>query len=148
MGTRIPRWPAVIPKGYENKTVSGFVDIVPTLADIAGIMMPKLSGQSILATLKTGESTPREAPLYWEFSHRHGAQAVVMGRWKLIRRDIKAEGGPVIELFDLEADEGEATNLAVQYPDLVREGLEVMAGRTPTNVEKWEFPAPKPETIE
>ena len=50
--------------------------------------------------------------LYWEFQ---GRQAVRLGKWKAYRR---ASDGQ-FELYDLEADRGETSDLTAEYPDVV-----------------------------
>ena len=75
---------------------------------------------SLLPTLegRGGDQVDREY-LYWEFQ---GRQAVRMNRWKAYRR---ASDGD-FELYDLEADLAETSNVAEGYPEVVDRINEIM----------------------
>ena len=63
--------------------------------------------------------------LYWEFLERRGAQAVVLGetgRWKALR---KQSATAPIEIYDLDNDLGETTNVAADHPELVARAEEL-----------------------
>jgi arylsulfatase A len=55
--------------------------------------------------------------MYWEFPTQGGQQAVRIGRYKGVRRGI-ASGKAKIEVYDLQADVGEATDVAAQHPEI------------------------------
>jgi arylsulfatase A len=116
-GIRVPtiaRWPGKIPAGSATDFPSGFWDILPTCAELAGVQPPSgIDGVSLVPTLtgKARAQTQREC-LYWEY---RGWQAVRFGNWKAIRR---APERP-IELYDLKSDVGEQKDLASANPDLV-----------------------------
>ncbi|MFC1596954.1 arylsulfatase [Planctomycetota bacterium] len=115
-GIRVPmiaRWPGKIPAGSVTDFASGFWDIMPTCAELAGEQPPAgIDGVSLAPTLmgKPREQAGREC-LYWE--HR-GWQAVRFGNWKAIRTRPQRP----IELYDLKSDVGEETDLAAAKPDL------------------------------
>ncbi|MEM0968916.1 MAG: N-acetylgalactosamine-6-sulfatase, partial [Verrucomicrobiota bacterium] len=72
----------------------------------------------------TGEGTQDLHPyLYWEFYEKGGRQAVRFGDWKAVRYPMFE--GP-IELFNLEDDLGETTDLAAQYPEKVEQAIKFM----------------------
>ncbi len=52
------------------------------------------------------------------FFHHEGNRAIRMGKWKLVSA---REDDNVWELFDLEADRGETTDLAEKHPRRVKE---------------------------
>jgi len=91
------------------------VDVLPTLADLAGVDMaevaPWTDGQS-LVPLASG--TERTTPVLMEYA-AEGSDAPLVGirqgRWKYIRCALDPE-----QLFDLEADPHEMTNRATE-PD-------------------------------
>jgi arylsulfatase len=129
-GIRTPlvvRWPAMIREGQRvTGQVGHVIDIPATCLDLAGIPYPEefdgrrplpLEGRSLLPVFE-GRQRREHEELCWSVP-RH--QAIRMGRWKLIR--------PVNEetwqLFDLDADGTETTDLAGRYPDRV----ETMSGR-------------------
>ena len=144
-GVRTPfiaRAPGMIPVGRVVNGLIGDVDILPTFASFAGAELPKdrvIDGID-LRSLFLGETN--ESPVeYRLFYYDWHLQAVRKGKWKLILerparpawlsdngiakkwrgRDVEAI--PTPELYDLEADIGETTDLAAQYPELVEELL-------------------------
>jgi arylsulfatase A-like enzyme len=81
---------------------------------------------SFVPTL-TGKTQQGHEYLYWEFHERRFAQAVRQGKWKAVRLN----PGEPIELYDLNADLGETTNIASRHPDIVKRMDEIMrAART------------------
>ncbi len=123
-GIRVPMiasWPSRIKAGQKTDHISAFWDVLPTLCDIAGVETPKdVDGLSFLPVLMGDEVKNANAYYYWEFPEYHGQQAVRMGKWKALRKNIK-KGNMAIELFDLEQDIQEQNNLADQYPEIVAE---------------------------
>lgn len=119
-GIRVPfivRWPDKVPAGASSDEVIAFQDMLPTLADLAGLPSPEnVDGISVLETFM-GRKLNRERILYWDYGHcrERYDQAVRMGDWKGIRL---GSGSPV-ELYDLKSDPGEAHNLAGEYPEVV-----------------------------
>lgn len=121
-GIRVPMiasWEGRIEKDSESNHISAFWDVLPTFCELANINLPTaVDGISFLPTLlnKEQESHPY---LYWEFPEYNGQQAVRMGKWKAIRRDIH-DGNMDIELYNLENDLLELNNIANKYPDIVK----------------------------
>ncbi len=123
-GLRIPlivRWPGKIaPKVSHTPVVN--TDWLPTLLTLANVAVPPgLDGRSMDGLLLRNES-PDSRPLYWHFPHytnqgSRPAGAIREGRWKLIEH---YEDGSC-ELFDLEADESETSDLAEKHPARVAE---------------------------
>ena len=127
-GFRVPMiasWPARIKKGTESHLISAFWDVLPTLCEITGIQIPDYAdGISFLPEL-TGRKQRQHDYLYWEFPEYGGQQAVRMGKWKGIRKDIM-KGNLKVELFNLETDLQELTDLSASYPELVRQMEQIM----------------------
>jgi arylsulfatase A-like enzyme len=127
-GFRVPMiasWPAKIKKGTESHLISAFWDVMPTLCEITGIQIPDYAdGISFLPEL-IGRKQKQHAYLYWEFPEYDGQQAVRMGKWKGIRKDI-LKGNLKIELFNLETDIQELTDLSASYPEVVRQMEQIM----------------------
>jgi arylsulfatase A-like enzyme len=126
-GQRVPlmiRWPGRIAPGTVNDTVVGAVDFYPTLVEAAGLARPEghvIDGVSLLPVLEGRGSLERDAYFTW-FPHLIPAVSVRSGDWKLIRRWEPHRDYPEVrELYDLEKDPGEATNLAKAHPDKVAE---------------------------
>jgi arylsulfatase A-like enzyme len=142
-GIRVPmiaRWPGKIKPGTENDHISAFWDIMPTLCDVSGVPCPEdTDGISLLPHL-LNRGKRREHPyLYWEFSGYGGQQAIRMGDWKGIRRDMH-KGNRKIQLYNLKQDIGEKNDLSLRYPDRVKQMEKTMQeARTPSEFDKWNF---------
>ncbi|MCG8308136.1 MAG: arylsulfatase [Cytophagales bacterium] len=121
-GIRVPMiasWPAKILPGTTTDHVSAFYDVLPTLAEVAGISTDyKSDGISFLSVLLDDGGQKAHDFLYWEFPAYNGQQAVRMGKWKGIRMNI-FKGDMKIELFDLENDPREQHDVAGEYPEVV-----------------------------
>jgi arylsulfatase A-like enzyme len=95
------------------------MDVMPTLAELAGapqIARTATDGRS-LAPVLNGHATLRARDLYWHYPHYSNqggfpGAAIRQGRWKLIER---FEDGQR-QLYDLETDPGEQTNLVAKEP--------------------------------
>jgi arylsulfatase A-like enzyme len=126
-GMRVPCiawWPGTIAPGREERAPAMAIDLLPTLADLAGIALPEgrtIDGRSLAGVLR-GTGTRGEERFYY-FSGRE-LQAVREGDWKLKRAfngRIYAE--PLQHealLVNLREDVGESNNLAGQYPERVQ----------------------------
>ncbi|MCE9107719.1 arylsulfatase [Bacteroides pyogenes] len=123
-GIRVPAiftWAGKIAANSESDHLSGFQDVMPTLADIAGIPSPRTDGISFLPTLLGRSDKQAQHPfLYWEFPEWGGEKAVRSGKWKALWKNIK-KGNKRIMLFDLENDIKEEHDVADKYPGVVRE---------------------------
>lgn len=127
-GIRVPMiasWPGHIGKGTKSSHISAFWDMMPTLCDIAGIQAPAdIDGISILPAL-TGKKQEEHAYLYWEFPMSEGQQAVRIGKWKGMRKNI-FKGNMKIELHNLETDIQELTDVSSQHSEIIRQMEEIM----------------------
>jgi arylsulfatase A len=122
----IARWPGKVAAGGVSDCIWAFQDFLPTAAELAGVKPPRsIDGISILPALLGREQKPHEF-LYWElqgydwkqqvFRNEIPMQAVRMGDWKGIR---PKANGPV-ELYDLERDPGETTEVSANFPRVVK----------------------------
>ena len=121
-GLRVPmlvRWPGVVEPGSTTGHVSAFQDVLPTLAAITGADVPAaIDGISFLPTLRGDDAAQRAHDhLYWEYPERRGEQAVIWGRYKGVRRALH-DGELAVEVYDLEADPAESTDLASSLPEV------------------------------
>ncbi len=114
-GIRVPMiasWPGTIPAGSVSHFAAAHWDILPTLAEFAGVRVPTgLDGMSIAPVLR-GKTEPPHDFMYWEFHERGFQQAVRMGNWKAVRL---AKDQP-LELYNLADDPTEFTNVAAKQP--------------------------------
>ncbi len=132
----IMRWPGKIPAGTVCHELAATMDILPTVAKLAGADLPKnkIDGLDIwpLMSGQTGAKSPHEAYFYY---WGKALQAVRSGKWKLhvlhdyTHPEPPGGGGKPgkyatqqigAELFDLENDIGETINVADQHPDVVK----------------------------
>lgn len=147
-GIRVPmivRWPDRIEAGSTTDHVSAFWDIMPTLADIAGVDVPEgIDGESMLGVLE-GDSSPSErSPLYWEYHAFGGMQAVRMGDWKGVRLEIRRQENAPVMLFNLANDPAESNDVASDHPDVVAQIRSIMDSRDPSHLDRWNFILDRP----
>ncbi|MBX3177791.1 MAG: sulfatase [Candidatus Hydrogenedentes bacterium] len=126
-GMRVPcimRWPARIPPGTVVTELATTMDLLPTVAGVAGAPLPEvtLDGRNILPLMRgdAGAKSPHDAFYYYRDNR---LQAVRSGGWKLhVHRPEWAEeghdGAPL--LFNLRDDIGETTDVAAAHPEVVR----------------------------
>ena len=115
-GLRIPylvRWPGRINSGQVNDLIFYQPDVLPTLADLTGAKAPNdIDGISILPTLLNQGQQEKHEMLYWEFRSQI---AVRKQNWKAIQ----TKPNRAWELYDLNKDISETTNIAVKHPDVL-----------------------------
>jgi arylsulfatase A-like enzyme len=121
-GIRVPmvvRWPGKIKAGTVSDLPWYFPDVMPTLAELAGVSdeVPKdIDGISIVPTLLAAGKQKKHEYLFW----MAGSRAVRMGKWKAIGQRGK------VKLYDLEKDIGEENDLAAKHPDIAKKMGEIM----------------------
>ena len=142
-GIRVPMiisMPGKLPQNVVNNSaiVSG-MDIMPTVAELAGIPVPAdIDGKSMLPVLKQEKKLHHE---WIAWAKNEKSWVLRKGKWKLSNNagwghkgftigknsevlpgeKITYPGG--INLFNLETDIGETTNVADQNPEVVQELL-------------------------
>ena len=141
-GIRVPMiasWEGTIRGGRTSQHVSAFWDVLPTLCELSGAEIPEdTDGISFAPTLK-GEAQPKHEFLYWEFPAYQGQQAVRMGDWKALRRDI-FKGNMELELYNLKTDPREQVNVASDYPEVVAKIEAIMEREhTPAELDKFKI---------
>jgi arylsulfatase A-like enzyme len=122
----IARWPGHVQPG-DTRQVIAFWDFLPTAAELAGAAPPKTTdGLSFVPTLLgRPEQQKQHDFLYWEFHERGFEQAVLMrdGNWKGVRHSLTQP----LELYNLNTDIGEKTNVAAAHPDIVAKITQFLA---------------------
>lgn len=126
-GIRVPlivSWPGKVKPQATSNLICATWDFLPTFCQISGAEIPATDGISILPEL-TGEKQQQHQYLYWEYSGGQGFKALRWGKWKGLWRQIKKENKE-IELYDLEKDPGETTDLAQKQPKVVKQIRQMM----------------------
>jgi arylsulfatase len=141
-GVREPclmRWPGKIPAGSVCAQPAMTIDLLPTIARLAGAALPaqKIDGKDIwpLIAGHPGAVSPQEA--YYFYYGQNELQALTSGPWKLILphtyRTMQGQPpgkdgvpGPYRnikltqpELYNLDDDPSETTNVASRHPEVV-----------------------------
>jgi arylsulfatase len=143
-GIRVPmiaHWPGKIKAGSETDHISAFYDVLPTLCEIADIEAPgPIDGISFLPVLLGEGSQDEHAFLYWEFPASGGQQAVRMGKWKGIRKNI-FQDSLHLQLYNLEEDIREQQDVSDLHPEVVRRIEEIFRQEhTPAEIERFRIP--------
>ena len=121
-GIRVPfivKWPGKITSGYVTDFVSATYDMMETFAELLQTKAPQNDGISILPTLlgKKSEQKQRDF-LYWEFPAKGGQVAVRSANWKGVKTGTIKNSDTPWQIFNLDTDPQEATDLAGQHPEL------------------------------
>ncbi len=135
-GLRVPMivsWPESARTAQTIDEPAVLYDVFATIADATRAAAPTTDGRSLMPLIRGERSTLDRESIYWEFpaAGYSGQQAVRMGRWKALRRDM-AKGNTTLELYDLSADPRETTDVARENPDVVERAEQVLrAEHTP-----------------
>ena len=149
-GIRVPTlayWPTQITPNSKSDHISAFWDFFPTAIEIAGLdyNSSKIDGISFLPELK-GKDQKKHPYLYWEFLEKGGRQAVRMNQWKAVRMNMSKNPDSPIELYNVHQDIGEQENLAVQYPEVLKEINRIMnKEHISSRIFQFEFEKTKPQ---
>ena len=104
-------------KGASARGLAELVDLYPTLAELAGIkVLPTLDGVSLVPMLRDPSAAVKDGA----FTQVRNGYAIRTDRWRYVEW---AEGKQGSQLFDMNADPGETTNLATdaRHADTVKE---------------------------
>ena len=140
-GQRVPTivWaPGRVPAGKSCDAIASTLDVLPTLAALAGADVPtdrKIDGENVAHLLRgdVAKATPGKAYYYYATTH---LQAVRQGPWKLhLSRPAKLPWSkwspnrhiapvddaaiPTPQLYNLDDDLGESNDIAAKHPDIV-----------------------------
>ena len=129
-GHRIPyivRWPGHIQPGSEATQTVCLCDMYATFADMLGIGVADNQAEDSISLMPVWQGGKEPVRDYTVHTSGSGYFAIRKGKWKL--ELCQGSGGfappdpkqPQIQLYDMENDIAETTNLAADYPDVVAE---------------------------
>ncbi len=120
-GHRVPflvRWPkGIMEPGRSSDKLVGQVDLLATFAELTGVTLPDTAGedsQSFAVILKDPAANHKRLPLI-NRGEGEDRYSITEGKWKLVLPTKKEKA----ELYDLQADPAEKTNLAASDPGKV-----------------------------
>ncbi len=131
-GIRVPliAFGAGIPAGRVSNEPLAFWDVLPTVADLVDYSLASnTDGLSFAALLQGKEMKKNHDYLYWEFFHSGNltfSQALRTGPWKLIRHNTVEKENPSVELYNLQHDIGEQSDISAFHPELVNQYIRQM----------------------
>ncbi|MDF1824690.1 MAG: arylsulfatase [Verrucomicrobiales bacterium] len=144
-GVRVPffvRWDGKIDPDKEIKTIGAHIDILPTLADLAGAKIPEdqVEGRSLLPLIENPDAEWADRYLFthkarWATGsepndHQWANWAVRNQRFRLVgagtaKNIIEKKNKKAVQtedrLYDMEADPGQKTNVIDQFPEVAKE---------------------------
>ncbi len=124
-GVRVPffiRWDGHITPGRDTDRIAGHIDILPTLAALAGAEIPKdqVEGRNLLPLVEEAKAKWPDRYLFthvgrWKTGddpdkHKLHGFAVRSQRYRFVNND---------SLYDMEKDPGQTTNVIDAHPDVV-----------------------------
>ena len=133
----IMQWPTGLKlrAGSTDNQPWHFIDVLPTLAAVAGATAPAECAGVNMSPMFAGKPVKR-GPLFWE---HEGSRAVRDGKWKISAVYPTGKW----ELFDIEADRTEQNDLAGKYPERVKQMVAMWeAWAKENNVLPWIWTPP------
>lgn len=135
-GHRVPflvRWPARVKANTLSQQTLCLTDLMATAADLIGAKLPDTAGEDSVSFLPALLGQEQHTPLREAVVHHsiNGSFAIRQGHWKLaLCRDSggwsdprpgspKATPLPPVQLFNLDTDRGEQTNVQDKHPEVV-----------------------------
>ncbi len=140
----IVRWPGRWAGGQRRAGACSLVDLTQTIADLAGAETPAdWDGDSLLPLLDDAEAPWKDRAVCEYYGHNIASGFAMLreGRYKYVyHARMDDDHGPERELYDLEADPGEWTNLAAdpahrERVEALHRTLVAELGRSPDEAE-------------
>ena len=125
-GVRVPffvRWPGKFSSGRAVERVSAHIDLLPTLADIAGIdQLPKgqVEGRSLVPLLKNSKAKWKDRYLFTQVVRWKTGTEPTDRMWKGFA--VRNERFRLVEnsLYDMKKDPSQLHDIAEKYPKVVQ----------------------------
>ena len=144
-GVRVPffvRWQGKFGAGREIEKLSAHIDLLPTLAEIAGVIkLPdgQVEGRSLVPLLKNPNAKWKDRYLFTQRARWKTGSEPTDHMWKGFA--VRNERFRLVEnsLYDMKVDPGQTTNVADKYPKIVismRNAYEKFWEETPLDGER------------
>lgn len=132
-GTRVPaffRWGDKFQPG-DRRQLTAHIDIFPTLAELAGARIPEglqLDGRSLVPLLKDARAPWEDRIVFTHVGRWNTGEAAAAkylrcsmrtARYSMVSSGGNGGTAKKWELYDIQADPGEKTNIAEKHPDVV-----------------------------
>lgn len=127
-GTRVAsfwRWPGTLPQGVDVARLTAHLDVLPTLAELAGARVPSRlrrtwEGRSLVPLLRRPDAPWPDRLLFTHFGRWESGQSAAHEFTNASVRDARFTLVNGRELYDLAHDPGETFDVSAQFPDVVR----------------------------
>ncbi len=141
----IARWPGKISAGKISNHISIQYDLMATLSEITGVKVLINDGVSFLPTLLGNDKFQQKHDyLYFEFPEKSGQVAIRMGNWKGVKSNMKKNKNAQWEIYNLETDVNETTDIAANHPELAKQFEAILKKEhQSSHIKEWEFIDPK-----
>lgn len=138
-GHRVPfivRWPGHVAAGSTSSQTICLVDFFTTLGDLLGAPLPAHAAEDSVSFLPALSGKPIVSTRAGIVHHSiNGYFGFRDGKWKLLlskgsggwsspKENEMPEGSPEAQLYDMEADPGETTNLYASHPEVAKRLLD------------------------
>lgn len=129
--------PGRVPAGLDLEEPVQLIDVMPTLVELSGLVMPDGAQGRSLGPLIGGAGTWQRRPVFSEkqpmgdkeFPGASESYAIMDGNWKLIHNVTRAPDAPEFELYDFYQDELDQRDLAAANVEVVQ--------RLAATLERW-----------
>jgi arylsulfatase A-like enzyme len=126
----IVRYPGVVKPKTESKALVCLTDVMATLAEVVGAKLPDDAAEDSFSFAHAWTATKAAKRTGLVVQSVNGSFAIREGNWKLClcpgsggwsspKPGKEDAGAPAVQLFDLEKDVGEKTNLQAAHVDVV-----------------------------
>ena len=143
-GHRMPlivRWPGIVTPGSTSDEMICFTDFLATFADLTDTTLPEGAGPdsfSFLPVLTGTQPAGKRIRDTLILNSANQSMIVRQGPWKYIDKlgsggftkpsvIAPEDGGPTVQLYNLDEDPGEKHNLALEKPEMVAKLMAILA---------------------
>ena len=129
-GHRVPfivRWPAQVAAGTTSDQLVCLTDLMATCAELTGATVPENAGEDSVSFVAALDGKPIQSTRQGVIHHSiNGHFSYRQDKWKLLLStgsggwsNGKTSGGTAGQLYDMDTDPGETTNLYTSQPEVV-----------------------------